>query len=370
MTTAFAIYWTPKGWNGVGEGNLIRVAAGTGFKGKIGSGDRVFITNVTAGRLRLLGAFDVERVQVASTEGKPPEAIWDGPEYLIAKPGTSTALRFRELSPDDVRSLAFVGSTRGVAHNRNGVVDGQAMRAIRELTADSAARLEALLVVDQMGIASTPSGRLPVKLLEKATPQHIWWAVQALVAGLAQHGFGESTDYDLLSDDGDRLPPKAVFGVALAHALGRSIGPEHFTAGIGSPCFRLLNAAGFEVVPKGEGSKRDVAWADGVGGPEWDEGTQKLVTHLSRERARGLAEAKKDDFRHKNGGRLICERCSLDPIAQYGSHHGEACIEVHHATTQVAAMVNGTRTRLDDLQCLCANCHRVVHRRLRLGIKP
>ena len=30
----------------------------------------------------------------------------------------------------------------------------------------------------------------------------------------------------------------------------------------------------------------------------------------------------------------------------------EACIEVHHATTQVAAMIEGAKTRLEDLQCL------------------
>jgi 5-methylcytosine-specific restriction protein A len=35
---------------------------------------------------------------------------------------------------------------------------------------------------------------------------------------------------------------------------------------------------------------------------------------------------------------------------------------VHHRTTAVAKMNGTTRTRLSDLQCLCANCHRLVHR--------
>lgn len=367
MATAFTIYWTPEGWNGVGEGNLIRFAAGSGFVGRINSGDRVFVTNVSGGRLRLLGAFEVDRIQDTATEGKPAGATWDGREYLIAKPGTSTLLRFIEVTPDDVRRLTFVGKTSTVALTEDGAVDRQAMRAIRELTADSAARLETLLLEHDASASVQGHSRLPVSTLQQATPQHIWWAVQALVAGQAQHTFGESTDYDLITDEGERLAPKAVFGVALARALDREIGPEHFTAGVGSPCFRLLTVAGFEIVPKGS-APTEVPDTGASDVDEWDEGAKKLVVHLRGERKRGLARAKKADFRDRNDGRLFCERCSKDPVVEYGSEHGEACIEVHHATTQIAAMTEGAKTRLEDLQCLCANCHRIVHRRLRLGL--
>jgi 5-methylcytosine-specific restriction protein A len=41
---------------------------------------------------------------------------------------------------------------------------------------------------------------------------------------------------------------------------------------------------------------------------------------------------------------------------------GDACIEVHHHAVAVAKMDGKARTRLADLQCLCANCHRIVHR--------
>lgn len=98
----------------------------------------------------------------------------------------------------------------------------------------------------------------------------------------------------------------------------------------------------------------------------WVEGTPALRTHLRRERAKGLAKAKKAAFRHDHG-KLFCEECKVDPVKHYGTVLAEACIEVHHSTTQVREMQEGHQTRLRDLKCLCANCHRLVHERLRLS---
>ena len=41
-----------------------------------------------------------------------------------------------------------------------------------------------------------------------------------------------------------------------------------------------------------------------------------------------------------------------------------ACIEVHHKKP-ISEMVEGETTKLDDVECLCANCHRIVHRLLK-----
>ena len=109
MAAAFTIYWTPQGWSGVRKDEPLTGAAGTRFEGKIAPGDRVFVTNVLEGRLRLLGAFDVERIQNIARDGKPRDALWDSPEYLIAKAGTATYLQFAELSEAAVKSMMFVG---------------------------------------------------------------------------------------------------------------------------------------------------------------------------------------------------------------------------------------------------------------------
>ena len=97
---------------------------------------------------------------------------------------------------------------------------------------------------------------------------------------------------------------------------------------------------------------------------QWAEGNVRLRQHLDRERASGLPEAKKEHFRSVHGS-LFCEDCGFDPVKQYGGAIGEACIEVHHAAVQVSEMTPNHASRLSDLKCLCANCHRVTHRMIR-----
>lgn len=205
--------------------------------------------------------------------------------------------------------------------------------------------------------------RLPADQLNRVKPEHILRSVQRLRRGHTSDRFGPSTDYDVLTDSGERLPPKAVFGLAATESLGFEVLPRHFSGGEGTPCFNAIRQAGFEIVPKDEPSRSDDLPVD----PEdriWAEGRPWLVTHLRKERAQGLAPAKKSQFIAEHGS-LFCEKCGLDPVEAYGSEIGNACIEVHHHAVQVSAMDAGHETALEDLQCLCANCHRVVHRQLR-----
>lgn len=207
--------------------------------------------------------------------------------------------------------------------------------------------------------------RLSAADMDKVTDVHLFHAVERLKAGDTAHGFGPSTEYDVLLDDGTRLAPKAVFGMAASEALDASVGPKDFTGGVDSQCVRVLREAGYTIVTKGQERPADPVPPS----PEdaaWTEGSKVLVTHLRRERASGLAQAKKADFVQKHG-HLRCEHCGMVPSERYGEH-GDACIEVHHYAVQVKDMAGAHRTVLDDLQCLCANCHRVEHRRLKADL--
>ena len=207
--------------------------------------------------------------------------------------------------------------------------------------------------------------RLPTEVLDRATPEFIWQAVQRFIAGESTPQFGPSTDFDLIADD-HRYPPKAIFGMALSLAVGgQEVLPKHFTGGEGSACFRLLRAAGFDVVPKDSAATKPEVPATPE--QEWSEGAYRLVPHWKRERAAGLSKAKKAQYRRLHG-KLTCERCGLDPVHVFGSELGEACIEVHHVKVQVSEMQPGHITLLEDLQCLCANCHRFIHRNMALTI--
>ena len=88
------------------------------------------------------------------------------------------------------------------------------------------------------------------------------------------------------------------------------------------------------------------------------EGRLLVRRALARERDPKLRALKIKQSR-LNGGPLRCEVCAFDFAHTYGDL-GDGYIEVHHVTPLHAT---GTReTKLADLSCLCANCHRMCHR--------
>lgn len=253
------------------------------------------------------------------------------------------------------RRMQAVGRAPGAGAGR-----GNSNKRIRMAIA-SGSREEIIQVIGAIPRSggSSKVSRLPAAQLQKVTPEHIWQAIAEMSVTGPGNEFGPSTDYDLLTDSGLRLPPKAVFGRAASIALGFPLRPGHFSAGFGMPCFDILQDAGYRIVKKEEGVEQAEALSEED--KVWAEGSPRLVTHLRRERGRGLAKAKKAEFIRKHG-RLFCEKCKMDPKQVYGDEDGVACIEVHHHATEVAKMPDGHETRLEDLQCLCANCHRYVHR--------
>lgn len=206
--------------------------------------------------------------------------------------------------------------------------------------------------------------RLPADQLRRVTAEFIWSAVQRLLKGEVAKDYGFSVDYDLVADGGVRLAPKQVFGLAATEALGFMVKPNHFTGGRNTICFELLESAGYKILPKGN----PIEGVDLHPDPtdlEWSEGRTILVRHYRRERASGLSKAKKSEFIRVHG-RLFCEICNFDPSFRYGEL-ADACIEVHHDAVQVANMESDHVTTLDQLKCLCANCHRVLHRQMAMG---
>jgi 5-methylcytosine-specific restriction protein A len=109
----------------------------------------------------------------------------------------------------------------------------------------------------------------------------------------------------------------------------------------------IMFLVGLQAIPK---KAQDASKVDGT-------------SSLKLEGAGGLAQAKKADFVTRHG-RLYCERCLCDPDKTYGKF-GSACIEVHYAAEAMSEMDVPDQTRLEDLKCLCANCHRIVHAEFR-----
>jgi|ETNmetMinimDraft_26_1059896.scaffolds.fasta_scaffold38376_1 5-methylcytosine-specific restriction protein A len=212
--------------------------------------------------------------------------------------------------------------------------------------------------------------RLPSDSFDAVNEAHAYSAIERLRTGFSDHPYGESTDYDVALEDGIRLAPKAVFGFAATEALGFTVLPKHFVGGEASLCFRKLREWGYLIIPK-QGVNEKLPEIDPAGlsldDKAWSEGRPHLVKHLRRERKSGLAQLKRYTFKQEHG-KLYCEKCKFVPAEKYGDEIGEACIEVHHKKL-ISQMLPGETTTLEDLECLCANCHRVVHRQLKVNDK-
>jgi hypothetical protein len=90
------------------------------------------------------------------------------------------------------------------------------------------------------------------------------------------------------------------------------------------------------------------------------EGKLKLKQHLIRERNPVVIELAKERYLEKHG-KLICEACEFDFKERYGDI-GEGYIEGHH-TKPISEMAENEETRVEDIALVCANCHRMLHRK-------
>jgi 5-methylcytosine-specific restriction protein A len=92
---------------------------------------------------------------------------------------------------------------------------------------------------------------------------------------------------------------------------------------------------------------------------EGEEGGVIMRLHKRYERDPKLIAEKRKAA--KSAGAIACEVCGFDFHSAYGEL-GSGYIEVHH-TKPVHTMKAGHKTKLEDLALLCANCHRMAHRK-------
>lgn len=91
-----------------------------------------------------------------------------------------------------------------------------------------------------------------------------------------------------------------------------------------------------------------------------EETERRLVSHFRIDRSRKLRAARVAQHLEQHGS-VFCENCSFDFAERYPTL-GEGFIEVHHKKPLALLMPN-EKTYLSDLMLLCANCHRMIHRK-------
>ena len=91
------------------------------------------------------------------------------------------------------------------------------------------------------------------------------------------------------------------------------------------------------------------------------EGKLKERLHRSRERNPEIIREAKQLALQRDGC-LKCACCQFDFEETYGAH-GKGFIEGHHTKPVSTLHVDGEITRVEDIVLVCANCHRMLHRR-------
>ena len=95
--------------------------------------------------------------------------------------------------------------------------------------------------------------------------------------------------------------------------------------------------------------------------PVGREGRLLVRMHTYRERDRNFVRQVREVYRRRLDGKLLCETCGWNPTDLYGEHADRA-IEAHHKIP-IAQLQPDSDTRVEDIAMVCANCHRVIHRK-------
>jgi hypothetical protein len=98
---------------------------------------------------------------------------------------------------------------------------------------------------------------------------------------------------------------------------------------------------------------------------EFTEGREQIHLHRRKERNRKAVHRKKERFQAIHGN-LFCEVCVFDVADVYGPL-GDGFAECHHCVP-LGNLTEEHRIRLSELAIVCANCHRMLHRRPTHGV--
>jgi len=165
-------------------------------------------------------------------------------------------------------------------------------------------------------------------------------------------------------------PLQGARGLLLARPKSWGMGPtkELTTTGVAADVIEKAIHAGNVDRTRARAVLMALNGGQGIGideiGEEIDgtEGTvsKRMVKHRKRE-----AKLRREKIRATLAahGRLVCEapNCGFDFQYRYGPL-GFGYAEVHHKVPLADLDAAGTKTRLQDLAIVCANCHRMIHR--------
>lgn len=122
--------------------------------------------------------------------------------------------------------------------------------------------------------------------------------------------------------------------------------------------FRNIKVNLYENIPSIDDEKNDFE------DYEAEEGKERTIFKLHKFKERDPKIIRKAKEKAKKENRLYCEVCLFNFEIQYPDL-GNGFIECHHR--QPISSGNIRKTKIDDLAIVCANCHRMLHRKNKNG---
>lgn len=94
---------------------------------------------------------------------------------------------------------------------------------------------------------------------------------------------------------------------------------------------------------------------------DFSEGESRIVIHIKKERNQKLVKLAKEKWSAQHNHDIKCIVCSFSFYKTYG-RIGQGFIEAHHVVP--LSKLDGSITiKTEDLVPVCANCHRILHRK-------
>jgi hypothetical protein len=198
--TSYLSYWIPDtAWRELARGGPLDHAASQQYR-RVNAGDIVYVVTVQPpGHLVLLGRIRVEhRVDRATAIRLMQKSdLWQADWHIIAAPGTAQRIVDIDIS-DIANQLTFV-SKRPRLDVEGGLVRAQQLQSMRQLTASSAARLDARLAEWFDGPVMRPSPQLAKVVGTEPMPR--LQIVQILWDYIVSHGLVDRENPDIVSAD-------------------------------------------------------------------------------------------------------------------------------------------------------------------------
>lgn len=148
MAQSFTHYWAGDTLGNNEEGQPLDHTAGDIFTSRgVRVGDNIYVVNIFRGELYLIGRFTVGELLFSDAEARRRLGYepWSAKEHVIARPSTSTPTRLARVVPLEIaKRLEFHTNegVKGLAFVDAALLDRQALRGVRRLTAPSAKLLE------------------------------------------------------------------------------------------------------------------------------------------------------------------------------------------------------------------------------------